>query len=503
MCGIVGTLTANGHKTVSAARSKWFETALYVDTLRGDHSTGIALVSHDKDVTVFKKAMPGFDFIEHAKFRKLNRDLEKFPVAIGHNRYATQGAHTAANAHPFEFGNIVLVHNGTLKTGSTKDLPYHAVDSAQIALGLNEVDHEDTQAIHNFLESLDGAYALVWYNKKTGTVYMARNKERPLWIGRCTGGKHLMFASEPWMITGIGGRKKSTISLAQIKDASGDTVDDLRELPVGELQQYPVMSEDFTDVGKYWWSEFTPKPSFVYTGGTGGGYRSTTPAYTRNWEDNNNTTNESRAEKEATKRRLKVGDTIEGQIYALTKHAGNTTNYTLYGYVNGRTDGLDSMDKAEWVDFVIYPVQLPDGITEAHVNQMALSFECNIETLDWTNPNSRAMTIKSGKVLKIKGDTSTFVLKYKSSAGEVRVPQKKPANSTQDGKPRVNLDILRSRAAKGCIQCGSNKITDKDLLGDEIVWTSGGRCVCPTCVSDWAETHDGKILVHRGNTNDN
>lgn len=173
-----------------------FNQLLCVDVLRGKHSTGVALVSSGGDVDVFKKAVNVQDFFDFSTYQTLMKS--SYNCMLGHNRYATKGAINNVNAHPFEFDNIVGMHNGTLKTywqlDNSKDF---TVDSECL------YSHINGNNIQSAIDKVDGAYALTWFDKRTNQLHFLRNKERPLCYCFSKDGGALFWASEPWMLYGI------------------------------------------------------------------------------------------------------------------------------------------------------------------------------------------------------------------------------------------------------------------------------------------------------------
>lgn len=193
MCGIVGCIGNMGKP-----ENKAFEELLFVDTLRGADSTGVISVNYQDKASSFKRAYPAQDFLSMKQAASL---IFSGKVLIGHNRWATKGAVNHLNAHPFEHGDVIGVHNGTIRNQSLltdhKDFP---VDSDNVFYSIDKLGIEKTIA------SLDGAYALVWYDKKEKKVNIIRNKERTLFYTFTDKSKQLFFASEEWMLYGILGR---------------------------------------------------------------------------------------------------------------------------------------------------------------------------------------------------------------------------------------------------------------------------------------------------------
>lgn len=193
MCGLVGSASTEGMKSRSE-RLQFMRIGLDIDSWRGWESTGLALIPELSKYEpskgapiIYKRALNGRDFIQLNKVEKYLSDIEKYPVVIGHNRAATTGRGNIIdhNAHPFQYGKITLVHNGHIRnTHEFKGAMTEAncqVDSAQVAWAMNEFGE---QAV---LEQVDGGFVFVWWNSETGTLNIARNKERPL---------HMAFANK-------------------------------------------------------------------------------------------------------------------------------------------------------------------------------------------------------------------------------------------------------------------------------------------------------------------
>jgi hypothetical protein len=176
MCGIVGYISKQDDQ-YKDEKAHFMRFALALDTLRGTDSTGVMTVRGQFDVNTIKSLMPGDRFVHSDRFIKTWRPGW---AQVGHNRAATFGKVNVNNAHPFIDGPIALVHNGTLWAGGTtlpvvnKELE---VDSAQIAHNFAEHSPEEAKDI---LGEIDGAFTLVWFDKRDGSVNMARNSERPM-----------------------------------------------------------------------------------------------------------------------------------------------------------------------------------------------------------------------------------------------------------------------------------------------------------------------------------
>lgn len=178
MCGIVGYIQTKPDADKEKKYLKVFTELLIHDTIRGMDSTGLAVIPLDKskEIMIEKRALAGFDFVGTEEYHRATGYMETTPsLVIGHNRAATRGAINDANAHPFKYDHITLVHNGgitnfkELDSGSTSD-----VDSAHVAAAIAKYGYAHT------LPKLDGYAILVWHDARDHTIHFARTNNRAL-----------------------------------------------------------------------------------------------------------------------------------------------------------------------------------------------------------------------------------------------------------------------------------------------------------------------------------
>lgn len=185
MCGIVGYVQSQQTSIdVDNQYRRAMGELLFMDTLRGFDSTGIACIpKYDaKGAFVIKKAIPGFAFIDTADYKRVLRAQSQPGIFLGHNRAATRGAISDENAHPFEAGEkgnrVILVHNGSLLSYTNLKADVKStVDSCHIAHAIAQHGAAET------LPRLDGSAILVWWNEKENSMNIARTKDRAIaWI---------------------------------------------------------------------------------------------------------------------------------------------------------------------------------------------------------------------------------------------------------------------------------------------------------------------------------
>ena len=152
MCGIFGAI---GNYNPDKVR-----TLCLLNKERGSHSTGIF-----NGKFVIKGAVDSSDFVIG------NGDDFKGDLLIGHTRFATRGAVNEKNAHPFDIGNIIGVHNGII---------YNFDEKLKAVAKDFEVDSEIIFYLLNKgvkkLLKLRGYWGLAWIDKRNpAKVFLSNN----------------------------------------------------------------------------------------------------------------------------------------------------------------------------------------------------------------------------------------------------------------------------------------------------------------------------------------
>jgi predicted glutamine amidotransferase len=200
MCGLVGVAGNLAFKDEATMKRLFL-----LDYFRGPDSTGFAGIRTNGEAKIAKLSSNPIDLFDMAKFKDaLNGPASK--VFMGHNRAATKGAVTSANAHPYQYGHIIGAHNGTLDLASVSTLETmlgekFAVDSQALFAAIAQFGIEATiTAINEGRDYQTGAWSLTWYDQNDGSLNFLRNKHRPMWYAYNEEFDRLFWASEWLMI---------------------------------------------------------------------------------------------------------------------------------------------------------------------------------------------------------------------------------------------------------------------------------------------------------------
>jgi glucosamine--fructose-6-phosphate aminotransferase (isomerizing) len=177
MCGIVGYVGNEQARDILLAALKRLE-------YRGYDSAGIAVVG--KTVQVHKSV---------GNISNMEKGLPelKGTRGIAHTRWATHGAPSTKNAHPFVDckGNIALAHNGIIENYeeikrelASKGHTFTSETDTEVLVHLIESHYDGNleKAVRTALKRIRGSFAIVVVDKDENKIVGAR-KESPMVIG--------------------------------------------------------------------------------------------------------------------------------------------------------------------------------------------------------------------------------------------------------------------------------------------------------------------------------
>ena len=185
MCGIVGYLGKRDAYPILISGLKRLE-------YRGYDSAGVALVSDDRSLNVFKTKGEVSDLESYCE----DKDVSGV-VGIAHTRWATHGEPSSQNAHPHYSSsrNLAIIHNGIIENYAEikkklieKGVQFRSDTDTEVLVQLIEYIKEKKHisllsAVQVALHQVIGAYAIAILDKNDPDQIIAARKQSPLVIG--------------------------------------------------------------------------------------------------------------------------------------------------------------------------------------------------------------------------------------------------------------------------------------------------------------------------------
>jgi amidophosphoribosyltransferase len=224
MCGIVGAVAFGGLSKAEEKQRReamiFFSTELLQLTQsRGEKATGISTLFEDGDYIGQKMGVSATEFLSRLGGEKTDfegytdlwrKKLSATKVVIGHCRKPSVGGNAGpednVNNHPIKVGNIVGVHNGTLKNDHKIFTNLNCgrdgkVDSEAIFRILHHLTEEGSQpfvmdALLETCKRLEGSYACLAFNGNNPYQLAAFRDGRPAEVVLLKPLKILLIASE-------------------------------------------------------------------------------------------------------------------------------------------------------------------------------------------------------------------------------------------------------------------------------------------------------------------
>ena len=185
MCGIVGYI---GKKQAYPILIKGLKRLEY----RGYDSAGVALISDNKQLNVYKTKGQVADLEAFATHKDISGT-----VGIAHTRWATHGEPCSLNAHPHFSSSerLALIHNGIIENYATlkeklqaKGYVFKSSTDTEVLVQLIEYiqnsNHIDLlTAVQLALQEVIGAYAIAVLDRDNPDEIVAARKSSPLVVG--------------------------------------------------------------------------------------------------------------------------------------------------------------------------------------------------------------------------------------------------------------------------------------------------------------------------------
>ncbi len=190
MCGLFGVVSGTN---LGKPEKDMFELLAFLSYLRGKDSTGIISLNAAGAVSTNKATVAPPEFFSMGKSKAIMAEYT-LRALFGHTRAATVGNNVHSNAHPFEFENVVGMHNGTLdhmcRAQYTNKPVEYGTDSEGLYSKINE------SSVEEVIPQLEGAWALTMWDKAQRKLRIVRNDKRTLFVLESVDKRTMFWASE-------------------------------------------------------------------------------------------------------------------------------------------------------------------------------------------------------------------------------------------------------------------------------------------------------------------
>ena len=212
MCGIAG-FSLNPDSSVD--RTLAAQALLAGISERGADAVGYAQRSSDGPVSVTKLRGGASALLDELEVPAQTAQ------ALIHVRDFTKGhPEISANNHPIRHGHVVGIHNGIIENDDAllaryrieRAEPQMTVDSEAIFALMEQREH-DPRA----LSEMRGAMAAAWMDERDAeTLFVARGRLRPLWLGHSAEG--LFFASTQRALAIVAAALRTPLEVDDVKE---------------------------------------------------------------------------------------------------------------------------------------------------------------------------------------------------------------------------------------------------------------------------------------------